>query len=95
MRTPNLYINLFKIEKGKPISLPFEIKKPSLQENIAKIIGMIFILSIMAIIIFLSRITGNAIGDKTSNPYLLIPVAIAVIDRFVSWQPPRPASGRS
>lgn len=83
MKTPHLYINLFKIEKGKPISLPFEIRKPKTQEDIAKIAGMIFILSLGAILLFLSGITGNAIGDKPQSPYILIPVATAIISGIV------------
>ena len=83
MKTPNLYLNLFKIEKGKPISLPFKIQKPKTQEDLAKIAGMILILSILAIALFLSGITGNIVGEKLSNPYILIPTATAIISGIV------------
>jgi hypothetical protein len=83
MKTPNLYLNLFKVEEGKPISLPFELKKPRTQEDLAKIAGMIFILSLGAILIFLSGITGSVIGKKPSSPYILIPVALAVISGII------------
>lgn len=79
MKTPNLYLNFFKIEKGKPTSLQFEIRKPKFQEDLAKIIGMIFILSIIAIAILFSRFTGSIIGERTSNLYGLILIAIAII----------------
>ena len=78
MKIPNLYLNIFKIKQGKPISLPFEIKKPKTQEDIAKIIGMVFILSIGATATFFSGITGNIIGEKTSNLFGLIPAIIAI-----------------
>ena len=79
MKTPNLYLNIFKIEKGKPVSLPFEIKKPKTQEDIAKIAGMILILTLAGITFIFSRITGNTIGEKTSNPYAIILIILALI----------------
>ena len=83
MKTPHLYINLFKIEEGKPISLPFEIIKPKTQEDIAKIAGMILILSVGIAAFLLSRMTGNAIGEKTSSPLIIIPITLAVISGII------------